>query len=113
MPGNPLIYYILCDRELFVGDVFMYPRQVPLPMIMSVALLKTLLSSLLKIVYIVFDVSGKELYSKPTISLICRPWCDHVAFLLCTGKVISVASGTSHVIMGWKRHVIMGWTRSF
>ena len=50
--------------------IFMYPRQVPLPMIMSVALLKTLcLSSLLKIVYIVFDVSGKELYSKPTISL--------------------------------------------
>ena len=23
MPGNPLIY-ILCDRELFVGDVFTY-----------------------------------------------------------------------------------------
>ena len=43
-------------------------------MIMSVALLKTLLSSLLKIVYIVFDVSGKELYSKPTINLSSLVW---------------------------------------
>ena len=24
MPGNPLIYYILCDHELFVGDVFTF-----------------------------------------------------------------------------------------
>ena len=77
MPGNPLIYYILCDHELFVCDVFTYIHvsnsgtvaYARVPMIMSVALLKTLLSSLLKIVYIVFDVSGKELYSKPTINL--------------------------------------------
>ena len=72
MPGNPLIYYILCDRELFVGDVFTYihvstPGTVAYDNVSS--LVENTLSSLLKIVYIVFDVSGKELYSKPTISL--------------------------------------------
>ena len=71
MPRNPLIY-ILCDRELFVGDVLPYIHvstsgTVAYDIVSS--LVENTFKFLLKIVYIVFDVSGKELYSKPTISL--------------------------------------------
>ena len=112
MPGNPLIY-ILCDRELFVGDVFTYIHVFTSGTV-AYNNVSSLVENTFKFSFENSIYSGKELYSKPTISLrLCRPWCDHVASLLCTGKVISVASGTSHVIMGWKRHVIMEWTRSF